>query len=82
MTACRSCHQPITWTVTLQGNLMPVDATPTPDGNVTLTGRQVPTQRGYAPECSVGTASLFDDGTDRYMPHHATCPQADEWRRT
>lgn len=82
--ACRSCRAPVLWAVTVQGNRMPLDAVPTSDGNVTLTGRHVATDRGAAPECRVespGALPLFDDGVDRFMPHHATCPHGEDWRR-
>lgn len=77
-TRCRSCGALIVFARTTKGTLMPLDAEPTADGNVTLehTGPGLPLAQVH------GAASLFEGHTDgvRYMPHHATCPQADEWR--
>lgn len=81
---CRSCGAPIIWAQTVNGKAMPIDAEPVPDGNVLLTGRRVETRRGtLAPECRVeGDTPMFPDGADRYMSHFATCPQADQWRKS
>ena len=63
---------------------MPVDVDPHPDGNVEMTGRKGTTSRGQsAPEVRVVAAqsSLFgDDEPTRYMPHFATCPNAEDFR--
>lgn len=84
MARCRSCGAPIRWAVTTHGRMMPLDAEPNPDGNVTFTGRRRPSRAGDAPEVhvhAVGQRGLdVEDAPDRYMPHHATCPQADDWR--
>lgn len=83
MSHCRSCHAPIRWAITIQGNYMPLDAEPDPAGNVLLTGRRVQGKDGYYEEVQVDSGpGLFDDGRQRFMPHHATCPQGAEWRRT
>jgi hypothetical protein len=72
---CRSCTAPISWHLTAQQNLMPLDPTPHPGGNVRVD------QDGIAHVVG-STIDLFDttdDGT-RYQPHWASCPQAGEWR--
>lgn len=81
MRTCRSCGAAVLWAVTVHGNAMPLNASPDPTGNVVLTGRKIRTKAGgQMPECHV-YGYLFDDDDDRYMPHHATCPQAEQWRR-
>lgn len=60
------------WCITKGGNRQPVDATPSDAGNLVLE------HRGTVVFARV--ADLFDKPGARYMPHHATCPQADEWR--
>lgn len=54
---------------------MPVDAAPNPDGNLTMTPGSGP----GAPLVEV--VNLFTDPEAvRYMPHHATCPNVEEFR--
>ena len=85
MTTCRSCSAPILWAVTIAGRIMPLDAEPNPDGNVVPTGKRGRTRAGSAIEVRVEAARQqtldVDDPIVRYMPHHATCPDADKWRR-
>jgi len=63
---------------------MPLDPVPVADGNVVFTGRSLTNDRGIArPEVRVeDTASMFDDGEPRYVTHFASCPHADQHRRT
>lgn len=70
---CASCGKPIFWIVTPNKAKMPVDATPTLDGNVIVdtawsTGVVLPRDapRGDSP---------------RYTSHFATCAQAAYHRR-
>lgn len=75
MNTCRSCGATILWATTTNGKAMPIDAEPSPDGNVELTE--------WAPgryRCTVHPQTPFD-APPLHMPHHATCPHADEWRR-
>lgn len=85
MSACRSCGAPVWWAVSEStGRFMPVDADPTPDGVVERTGRMQLSRQGTpVPVVRVvpgAQQSLLDDAPDRYRPHHATCPDADQWR--
>ncbi len=75
---CRSCPAQIIWAVTAKGKYMPVDAEPNPDGNVEL----LPPAPGMrAPQAIVhGQPQMMTEGAI-HMPHHATCPKADEWRK-
>lgn len=81
---CRSCEAPIFWVFTENGRRMPIDADPVAEGNVVLV------QEGSGRRAIVlGPPELFESDDLRelrqrtkYMPHHATCPHADEWRNT
>jgi hypothetical protein len=64
---CRGCGADIIWTVTEQGNRMPVDARP--EKRLLLMGRQRDDQAPIAM------------ARDTYMSHFATCPNAAEFRR-
>lgn len=77
ITACRSCGSSIRWAATKKGKLLPVDAEPNPAGSVEL--RERPGAIPVAIVHSAGDRPLFGD---RYLPHWAACPQADEWRST
>lgn len=77
--SCSSCGAPIRWARTVNGKAMPLDADPVPSGNVRLGwigGKQV--------------AILLTDPAERaaaqiegpvYLPHFATCPNANEHRK-
>jgi len=85
VSGCRSCKAPVLWVQTEAGKAMPLDPEPHADGNVEMTGRvarsklggMVQVVRVVAPQ-----SSLFgDEAPTRYLPHFATCPQADEHRQ-
>lgn len=73
---CRSCGQPIIWTVTIRGKRMPVDAEPDVQGNIMLEQSTA----GAPPTAVYSKASLLSVD-ERHTSHFATCPQSDEWRR-
>lgn len=77
MSRCRSCSAPIVWARTSSGRKIPLDAEPNPDGNVTLDDAD-PLPR--ATVHNRDQVSLLADEPEWWMPHHATCPNADEWR--
>ncbi len=60
---------------------MPLDATPNPNGNVTVRRND----RGDLEATVIGKKDVLDDlranGEVLYMPHHATCPQGRGWKR-
>lgn len=84
---CSKCQAPILWAATVNGKMQPLDAEPNPDGNIRLTPNYRQTDRGVLQECRVipktelARDGLFEDPNPRYMPHHATCPFAEEFRR-
>lgn len=65
MTTCRSCGAPIRWLRTEAGKPMPVDETPSPDGNVVLIG-------GFAHVLHKDEEP--PENAARLLPHFATCP--------
>lgn len=72
MSACRSCGAEIEWAESLKtGKNIPLDAKPTPDGNLVCIVGKV---RGY-------TADDARLGRARRTSHFATCGQADMWRQ-
>ena len=71
---CRSCTRSIVWATTENGNVMPVDASPDPEGNVVLSRRH-----DLVRVTVLDQDALFDDGVRR-TSHFATCPDADKWR--
>jgi hypothetical protein len=76
MTACRSCGAPVLWAVTAEGKRMPVDAEPTPAGNLVVDQTAQPwTVRVVPPD------DLLAGDPPRYLPHWATCPHANEHRK-
>jgi hypothetical protein len=69
---CRGCQATIIWAKTKTGSRIPLDAEPTYLGNVAFVD-------GYAKV--FGEGHELPNSVARYMPHHATCPKADEFRR-
>ena len=76
---CRSCGEPVIWTVTEEGKRMPVDRDPPANGNLFLEsardgdGRVEYRSRVVKPE--------EEPERPRYLSHFATCPQRTAWRR-
>lgn len=85
MSACRGCGAPVLWAVTPAGRTIPLDAEPSADGNVILTGHRVPSKHGsWAPEARVLTnaqLAVAPDDVPTYTAHFARCPKADELRQ-
>jgi hypothetical protein len=77
---CKKCKAPIRWAVTGNGSPIPLDPEPNPAGNVRLTERCC----GSPPAAEVlGKARQVAARAGRevlYMPHHATCEFADDFR--
>lgn len=70
ITKCRSCGAEIVWIETTKGKLQPFNREVDENGN-----------RVFENGIAVEYQPLIHMGWDRYMPHHATCPDADKWRR-
>lgn len=79
MSICRSCGAHIRWGTTASGKAMPLDVTPG-DGNVRL--KPAPAG-GWLATVLAGQdlARARTAGTTLYYPHHATCPQGQDWQR-
>jgi hypothetical protein len=71
MSQCRSCSAEIRWVFTAMGGRIPLDAEPVADGNIVL--------RGHTAHV-IKADTVVPPGEPRYMPHHATCPDAKRWR--
>lgn len=74
--ACRSCHRPIFWAVTIHDRSMPMDPDHYDDGDWVIDGEAengAPKIRHVEP--------LTDGDATRYQPHWATCPNADQHRK-
>lgn len=73
MSRCRTCGAHIRWALTTSGKRIPLDHEPAPDtGNVLVNPAD-----GTAlvlGKLAIGDPSLDPEGSVRYMPHHATCP--------
>jgi hypothetical protein len=75
---CRSCGDAVVWCWTTGGKRIPIDPTPNPNGNVSVSGGG-PLRDGSTITVD-GGPSLFDPpGMDRFTAHFATCPDADDW---
>lgn len=85
MSACRACGAAIVWAETPDGNKQPFDREPNSAGNRVLLGRGPNTpplavpETFFDPEAKELDAEAFAKCV--YMPHHATCPKAEEFRK-
>jgi hypothetical protein len=70
---CKSCGAAILWALTRKGKRIPLDATPNPKGNLTLTGGSAT----IAEDADLFTAS----DAVRYVSHFVTCPDAATHRK-
>jgi len=74
MSRCSSCRAEIIWAATEAGKAIPLDPVMSPAGNlIAIEGRPGLTVRTKAP--------LLERHLVGYVPHFATCPQADNHRR-
>jgi hypothetical protein len=71
MAECRSCGAAIRFVFTAMGGRMPLDLEPVDDGPVVLRGNTA-----YV----IKRDEDVPKGEPRYVPHHATCPDAKRWR--
>lgn len=69
---CRSCSAPIRWEKTENGRNMPLDAEPSPAGNIYL-------RKGLA--LCVSAKNVPPPDAPLYLSHFARCPQAKKHRR-
>lgn len=76
---CRSCQAPVVWANTVNDRRMPVDAEPSPDGNIVLDDLGDDRLTPLAIVVDPGEPMLGDP--PRYMSHYATCPDAERWRK-
>lgn len=75
MAECKSCGASIWWAFTKNGNRIPLDAQPVPDGNLVVSLREG--SRTYVRHVADGEVPA----ADRYVTHFATCPHARGHRR-
>jgi hypothetical protein len=73
-TKCQSCDAPIFFKMTPNGNYMPLNPDPSPDGNVHLTKRGAVVLTAAAIELNMHSGALL------YVAHFVTCPKAAQWR--
>jgi hypothetical protein len=81
MASCRSCPASVVWFVTTRDKRMPLDPTPTPDGNVRLITTTGDNQRRAQVLGGVELDQARAEGIALYTAHFATCPSAEAHRR-
>ena len=75
MPRCKKCPAVIRFCKTPDGNWMPLDLEPNEEGDYVLDG-----QNDHG-DPLVRRVDLFTaESAPRYMPHWATCPNADDFR--
>lgn len=75
---CNSCRANVIWALTTRGKRMPVNAEPSPDGNIAIgpvTGRD-----GLPVARVLNTTQQFGR-KDLRTSHFATCKDAASWRK-
>jgi len=75
--SCKACKRPLYWAETVNKKAAPIDATPTPDGNVLLFLRADGSLR-----CEVlGKDAPRPPGQPLRTNHFQTCPNRDRFRK-
>lgn len=82
---CKGCERPILWVETEKGARMPLDPEPVEAGRVIIRmGPQMGQETAHA-ETAEETANRLKcpipAGRVAYMPHHATCPNVEDFRK-
>lgn len=77
---CRSCKAPVRWVVGPRGNLMILDADPSDRGTFRLEDVDVAGER-VRRAIFVPRPHRAEHAGALYIDHHATCPDAEHWRR-
>jgi hypothetical protein len=83
---CRGCGARMLWCVTINGNPQPFDVEPVDGGEFVLLSRH---HVGDGSPLALAVTHLDDDARGqlpnavvaRHMPHHATCPEAGQFRK-
>ena len=77
---CRSCEAPIVWCVSDSGKNMPMDADSSEDGTFGIIERD-----GESPltvfHKKLVAHGLEAEDVELHTSHHATCPDANKWRK-
>lgn len=78
MSECRSCGAEILWAKTINHKLAPIDAEPSPDGNVHLV-RDATRDLGALTLSGAVLEEARAKGLELHLNHFVTCPQAEAW---
>lgn len=81
-----SCGAELLWVATRNGKMQPLNAEPEPTGNVQMvepmsfrsTPRGALRQSRVLPKAEL--EGMLPIEGDRFMPHHATCPDVQQYR--
>lgn len=79
---CKACHARIFFVQTAKSERMPVDAQPSPKGNLAVTPATTRDELPTAVVLTLGQAvGMRAAGRATYISHFAGCPQAGEFRK-
>lgn len=78
---CRSCGAPIVWAINGRtGNCMPVNAKPSPDGNLRIRDDRSECGQVVVDVVSGAEREALRVRGEAFLSHFSTCPQASRWR--
>jgi hypothetical protein len=78
MSSCQSCKKPIIWLKNARtGSVNPIEAAPSPDGNLVIDRANARYRVATAAEKTLAAAT----GKNLYISHFATCPDAGNFRK-
>ena len=80
MSRCKACGAPIVWIKTPGGKSMPCDAQPVTYKAQSKAKDKIVTQNGEVISCIIAPADINQATGIGYIPHWATCPNADNFR--
>lgn len=81
MTYCKACGASIIWIKTTGGKSMPCDTKPVTYKAQNKAKDKIVTQNGEVISCVIGPRGINQATGIGYIPHWATCPQADLFKK-
>ena len=81
MRQCKACGAQIIWIKTPGGKSMPCDAQPVTYQAQSKAKDKIVTQNGEVISCIIGPEDINEATGIGYVPHWATCPNSDKFRK-
>ena len=82
MAKCKGCGRPIIWIMSSGGKMIPCDPTEVLYWKRAKARGKIVTKNGEVVSCDLDAGIMEEPTGIGYVPHWATCPVADRFKRT